>query len=62
MYHCATDPVLHHTGAGMVGAMIVKPRSLAPVDRELWINHQEFYIGKPGGRADMRKMQAKEPT
>ena len=61
MYHCATDPVLHHTGAGMVGAMIVKPRNLAPVDRELWINQQEFYIGKPGGRADMRKMQAKEP-
>src|SRR5215211_1348657 len=40
MYHCATDPVLHHTGAGMVGAMIVKPKNLAPVDRELWINQQ----------------------
>jgi nitrite reductase (NO-forming) len=61
MYHCATDPVLHHTGAGMVGAMIVKPRNLAPVDRELWINQQEFYIGKPGGQADMQKMQAKQP-
>jgi nitrite reductase (NO-forming) len=61
MYHCATDPVLHHTGAGMVGAMIVKPKNLAPVDRELWITQQEFYIGKAGGRADMRKMQAKQP-
>jgi len=61
MYHCATDPVLHHTGAGMVGAMIVKPKDLAPVDRELWINQQEFYIGKPGGVADMKKMQAKQP-
>jgi nitrite reductase (NO-forming) len=61
MYHCATDPVLHHTGAGMVGAMIVKPKDLAPVDRELWINQQEFYIGKPGGVADMEKMQAKQP-
>ena len=61
MYHCATDPVLHHTGAGMVGAMIVKPKDLAPVDRELWINQQEFYIGKPGGQADMQKMQAKQP-
>ena len=61
MYHCATDPVLHHTGAGMVGAMIVKPKNLAPVDRELWITQQEFYIGKPGGQADMRKMQAKQP-
>jgi nitrite reductase (NO-forming) len=61
MYHCATDPVLHHTGAGMAGAMIVKPKNLAPVDRELWITQQEFYIGKPGGQADMRKMQAKQP-
>ena len=61
MYHCATDPVLHHTGAGMVGAMIVKPKGLAPVDRELWINQQEFYIGKPGGQADMQKMEAKQP-
>jgi nitrite reductase (NO-forming) len=61
MYHCATDPVLHHTGAGMVGAMIVKPNDLAPVDRELWINQQEFYIGKPGRVADMAKMQAKQP-
>ena len=61
MYHCATDPVLHHTGAGMVGAMIVKPRNLTPVDRELWINQQEYYIGKPGGVADMNKMQAKQP-
>ena len=61
MYHCATDPVLHHTGAGMVGAMIVKPKNLAPADRELWINQQEFYIGKPGGQADMAKMEAKQP-
>jgi nitrite reductase (NO-forming) len=61
MYHCATDPVLHHTGAGMVGAMIVKPKNLAPVDKELWITQQEFYIGKPGGQADLNKMQAKQP-
>jgi nitrite reductase (NO-forming) len=61
MYHCATDPVLHHTGSGMVGAMIVKPKNLTPVDRELWINQQEYYLGKPGGQADMQKMQAKQP-
>jgi nitrite reductase (NO-forming) len=61
MYHCATDPVLHHTGSGMVGAMIVKPKNLAPVDREMWITQQEFYIGKSGGQADMQKMEAKQP-
>lgn len=61
MYHCATQPVLQHTGAGMVGMFIVKPKDLAPVDKELWITQQEFYIGKPGGPADMSKMTAKDP-
>jgi FtsP/CotA-like multicopper oxidase with cupredoxin domain len=61
MYHCATQPVLMHTGAGMVGMFVVKPKDLAPVDKELWMTQQEFYIGKPGGDADMAKMQAKQP-
>jgi uncharacterized cupredoxin-like copper-binding protein len=61
MYHCATQPVLMHTGAGMVGMFVVKPRGLAPVDKELWLTQQEFYIGQPGGDADMAKMQAKAP-
>lgn len=61
MYHCATQPVLMHTGAGMVGMFVVKPKNLAPVDKELWITQQEFYIGKPGGLADMAKMTAKKP-
>ena len=29
MYHCATQPVLMHTSAGMMGMMVVKPRNLA---------------------------------
>ena len=61
MYHCATQPVLLHTGAGMVGMMVVKPKGLPAVDRELWLNQQEYYIGKPGGQADMNKLQAKQP-
>ena len=61
MYHCATQPVLMHTGAGMVGMMVVKPKGLAPVDKELWMTQQEYYIGKPGKDADMAKMQAKKP-
>jgi len=61
MYHCATDPVLLHTGAGMVGMMVVKPRNLAPVDRELWMMQQEYYIGEPGKIADQKKMAAKTP-
>ncbi len=61
LYHCATQPVLMHTGAGMVGMMVVKPKGLPKVDRELWQVQQEYYIGKPGQDADMAKMQAKKP-
>jgi uncharacterized cupredoxin-like copper-binding protein len=50
-----------HTGAGMVGMMIVKPNNMPAVDRELWITQQEYYLGKPGGDADMAKMNAKKP-
>jgi uncharacterized cupredoxin-like copper-binding protein len=61
MYHCATQPVLMHTGAGMVGMFVVKPKNLTPVDKELWMTQQEYYLGQPGKTADMAKMQAKKP-
>jgi nitrite reductase (NO-forming) len=62
MYHCATKPVLMHTGAGMVGMMVVKPKNLAPVDHELWMTQQEFYVGQAGKDPDMKKMEAKQPS
>jgi uncharacterized cupredoxin-like copper-binding protein len=61
MYHCATQPVLMHTSAGMMGMMVVKPRNLAPVDKELWMTQEEFYLGAPGKPADMAKMTAETP-
>jgi FtsP/CotA-like multicopper oxidase with cupredoxin domain len=61
MYHCATQPILMHTSAGMMGMMVVKPRNLAPVDRELWMTQEEFYLGAPGKPADMQKMAAETP-
>jgi uncharacterized cupredoxin-like copper-binding protein len=61
MYHCATQPVLMHTGMGMVGAMVVKPKGLAPA-RDLFVTQQEYYIGEPGGQGDMAKMEAKAPS
>jgi FtsP/CotA-like multicopper oxidase with cupredoxin domain len=61
MYHCATQPVLMHTSAGMMGMMVVKPRNLPPVDKELWLTQEEFYLGAPGKPADMNKMSAETP-
>ncbi|HEX6458040.1 MAG TPA: multicopper oxidase domain-containing protein [Thermoleophilaceae bacterium] len=61
MYHCATQPILMHTGAGMTGMMVVKPRKLAPVDKEVWLVQNEFYIGQPGGLTDMAKVNAEKP-
>ena len=60
MYHCATAPVLQHTGLGMVGAMVVKPKGLEPA-RDLMITQQEFYLGEPGKVGNMKKMEAKAP-
>jgi FtsP/CotA-like multicopper oxidase with cupredoxin domain len=62
MYHCATQPVLMHTGMGMVGMFVVKPKHLAPVDKELWMTQQEYYLGAPGKGGDMAKMEASSPS
>ncbi len=61
MYHCATQPVLMHTSAGMMGMMVVKPRNLPAVDKELWLTQEEFYLGAPGKPADAGKMAAETP-
>jgi uncharacterized cupredoxin-like copper-binding protein len=61
MYHCATQPVLTHTGTGMTGMMLVRPHGLRPVARELWITQQEFYLGQPGGIANTAKLEAETP-
>lgn len=61
MYHCGTKPTLRHVGAGMAGMMVVRPRGLAKVDRELWLTQQEYYIGRPKEDASLEKMAAKRP-
>lgn len=61
MYHCATQPVLMHVGAGMAGMMVVRPKGLAPVGKELWITQGEYYLGKPGAPTNMAKLQAEKP-
>jgi nitrite reductase (NO-forming) len=61
LYHCATGPMIEHLGAGMVGMLLVKPRHMAPVDKELWIMQQEFYPSAPGKDPDMATMMDKAP-
>lgn len=61
MYHCATQPVLTHVANGMAGMMVVKPRGLAAVDKELWMTQSEYYLGQPGKGADQAKMMAEKP-
>src|SRR3954470_19673369 len=61
MYHCATQPVLTHVANGMAGMMVVKPKGLPAVDRELWVTQSEYYLGKPGAGADQAKMAAEAP-
>jgi nitrite reductase (NO-forming) len=44
MYHCGTPPVLHHTGNGMYGAIIIDPPDLPAVDHEFVFVQSELYL------------------
>jgi nitrite reductase (NO-forming) len=48
MYHCGSAPVLHHTGNGMYGAVIIDPPDLPPVDREYIFVQSELYVDGAG--------------
>ena len=57
MYHCGTAPALHHIGNGMLGAIIIDPPELAPVDQEYVLVQSELYLGAEGAPGDLTKMQ-----
>jgi nitrite reductase (NO-forming) len=57
MYHCGTQPALHHIGNGMVGAIIIDPPGLSPVDHEYLFVQSELYLGPQGEPGDLTKMQ-----
>lgn len=61
MYHCGSDPVLHHTGNGQYGMMIVDPPDLPEVDHEYAFVQSEFYLGGDGEPGDYSKMLAGTP-
>lgn len=59
MYHCGSNPALHHIASGMYGMVIVEPREGLPkVDHEFAIVQSEFYMGKAGGITDLHKAGA----
>jgi len=57
MYHCGTDPALHHIGNGMYGAILIDPPDLAPVDHEFVLEQSEFYTGPQGKPGNLNKMK-----
>ncbi len=61
MYHCGTSPVLHHTGNGQYGAVIVDPPDLPEVDHEYVFVQSEFYLGAEGEPGSYAKMLAEAP-
>lgn len=62
MYHCATQPVLHHIGNGMYGMMIVEPKGVqrAPA-REFAVVQSDLYFARQGKEGSLAKMQEKAP-
>jgi nitrite reductase (NO-forming) len=63
MYHCGTDPVLHHIANGMFGMVIVEPEGgLPPVDEELFLVQNEWYLGEQGEVSSLAKANQAAPA
>jgi nitrite reductase (NO-forming) len=63
MYHCGTNPALHHIANGMFGMVIVEPaEGLPPVDSEFALVQSEWYLGEQGAPADLTKAMAAAPA
>jgi nitrite reductase (NO-forming) len=63
MYHCGTDPVLHHIANGMFGMVIVEPEGgLPPVDHEFFLTQSEWYLGPHGEVSSYAKANQAAPA
>ncbi len=63
MYHCGTDPVLHHIANGMFGMVITEPAGgLEPVDNEFYLIQNEWYLGPQGDTASLLKANVGAPS
>ena len=62
MYHCGTDPVLHHIANGMFGMVIVEPEGgLPPIDHEFFLVQSEWYLGPQGEVSSFAKANQAAP-
>jgi nitrite reductase (NO-forming) len=61
LYHCSTMPMSLHMANGMVGAVVIDPPDLPPVDREYLLVQSEMYLGPQGGVADADRLAAEAP-
>jgi nitrite reductase (NO-forming) len=62
MYHCGSNPALHHIASGMYGMVIVEPKEGLPkVDHEFALVQSEFYIGQEGHITDLHKASSHGP-
>jgi nitrite reductase (NO-forming) len=63
MYHCGTAGALSHMLNGMYGLIIVEPREgLEPVDREVFLVQNEWYLGPQGQTGNLEKANATVPN
>lgn len=63
MYHCGTNPTLHHIANGMYGMVIVEPKEgLPPVDKEYALVQGEWYLGPQGDLTSLEKAAAAAPA
>ncbi len=63
MYHCGTDPVLHHIANGMFGMVIVEPEGgLPPMENEFFIVQHEWYLGPQGEVSSFDKANQAAPA
>jgi nitrite reductase (NO-forming) len=63
MYHCGTDPVLHHIANGMFGMVIVEPDGgLPPIENEFFIVQHEWYLGPQGEVSSFEKANQAAPS
>jgi len=63
MYHCGTDPVLHHIANGMFGMVIVEPAGgLEPMENEFFMVQHEWYLGPQGEVSSFGKANQAAPA